>query len=298
MENEEKRELAAESAQKDETVPETKSVPETKVAVETDTNSAAVPEKKGNKKPAKEKKAKKHKNPYPFLRWLIPPLYRLIFPFKYINKQPKPQGACIWVGNHYTIMDIIFPAKMTDQNLHYLYKKELRNSAFMRFWLDRCETICVDRGANDVRSVMDSLKYLKNGEQISLFPEGTRNKTDAEMLPFMSGATMFAIKAKVPIYPFMIDRKPKAFRMTKIIVGEPFEFTEYYGKRMKAEDYAEADNKLRERMLALRRDYFAQEAAKKQAKIAAKAAKKQAKTEAKKAKKQAKLAAKEAKKKK
>ena len=43
--------------------------------------------------------------------------------------------------------------------------------------------------------------------------------------------------------------------MTHIIVGEPIEFTEYYNRKLTEEEYTEADNKIRERMLQLRREH-------------------------------------------
>lgn len=111
----------------------------------------------------------------------------------------------------------------------------------MSFFCKKLKAIEVNRDGNDVRAVMDSLKCLKNGEKISLFPEGTRNKTDAEMLPFKSGAAVMAIKAKVPVVPMMIYKKPKPFRLNHILMGEPFEFTEYYGRKMTDDLVKEAD---------------------------------------------------------
>ena len=64
--------------------------------------------------------------------------------------------------------------------------------------------IPVNRDGNDVRALLDCLKCLKNGEKISIYPEGTRNKTGEGMLPFRHGAAAMAIKAKVPIIPVMM----------------------------------------------------------------------------------------------
>ena len=38
-------------------------------------------------------------------------------------------------------------------------------------------------------------------------------------------------------------------------MGEPFEFTEYYDKKLTDEDFVEADEKLRQKMLALREEH-------------------------------------------
>lgn len=64
-----------------------------------------------------------------------------------------------------------------------------------------------------------------------------------------------AIKAKVPIVPMMIYKKPKPFRLNHILIGEPFELSEYYDRKLTEEDIREADEKLRNRLLDMRREH-------------------------------------------
>ena len=97
---------------------------------------------------------------------------------------------------------------------------------------------------------MTALRYLKKWEKISMFPEGTRNRTDAELLPLKGGAALFAIKARVPVYPVMCLRKTRLFCRTKIVVGDPIDLSSFYDMRMTAEDYAAAEEIVREKMLA------------------------------------------------
>ena len=83
-----------------------------------------------------------------------------------------------------------------------------------------------------------------------MFPEGTRNRTDAELLPLKGGAALFAIKARVPVYPVMCLRKTRLFCRTKIVVGDPIDLSSFYDMRMTEEDYAAAEEIVREKMLA------------------------------------------------
>ena len=71
------------------------------------------------------------------------------------------------------------------------------------------------------------------------------------MLPFHHGAATMAIKTKVPIIPIMIYKRPRWFRMTHVIVGDPIELTEYYDRKLSIEEMAEADNKVREIMIQI-----------------------------------------------
>ena len=72
------------------------------------------------------------------------------------------------------------------------------------------------------------------------------------MLPFHHGASVIAIKNRVPIIPVVLYKKPKLFRMTHVLVGDPFELSEYYDSKLSGEEIVEADNKIRDAMLALR----------------------------------------------
>ena len=143
-------------------------------------------------------------------------------------------------------------------------------------WGSRIGAIGVMRDGSDIRTVMESIKILKNGEKISMFPEGTRNKTEGdEFLPFHGGAALLAIKTKTPFIPFVICDRPKPFHITHVVFGEPMELSEYYDRKLTPEEYAAADEKLKERLYELRAEYRAQRAAKKKTKK--KAEKKQGK---------------------
>ena len=215
---------------------------------------------------------------YGFLKAVLNAFVQIVLPYKLIGKEKVGQGACVLVGNHYRIWDIVHMACVTKDRVHFIAKKELWKSKFIAYLCKVVQAIPVSRDGTDAKAVMSALRCLKNGEKIAMFPEGTRNKTkDVELLPLKSGAALFAIRAKVPVYPVMCLRKTRLFRRTKIIVGDAVDLSAYYDRRMTAEDYEEAESVIRESMLATRREYVAaQEEAK-----AAKKARKQKRGESK-----------------
>ena len=192
-----------------------------------------------------------------FLRVVLIPIYYFFKPFRYYGNWKLPKGAQVIVCNHYTIYDAIYGAATTWEEIHFVSKREIFENPFSGFLFRGMRAICANRDGNDVRTMLNCMKCLKNGEKVLICPEGTRNKTDAEMLPFHHGASVMAIKTKTPIIPMMMYKKPRFFRMTHMLVGEPVELTEYYDKKLTAEDIEEADNKIREMMLQLRRDHTA-----------------------------------------
>lgn len=189
-----------------------------------------------------------------FLRILLIPLYWLLFPFRILGKKVE-NGACIYVSNHYSMFDCVNIAATTWEGIHFISKRENLDDPFLGWFAKQIKTIPANRDGKDVKTLRDSIRCLKNNEKICIFPEGTRNKTDAEMLPFHHGAALMAIMSKKPIIPVMIYERPRMFKRTDILVGDPIELTEYYDRKLTAQDYEEADNKIREIMLEMRRKH-------------------------------------------
>lgn len=190
---------------------------------------------------------------YGFLKGFMVAVTQVLFPFKLIGKEKIKDGACVLVGNHYRIWDIVHMACTTKEKVHFITKKELYKNKFLAHLCGIVEAIPVSRDGQDAKAVMTALRYLKNGEKISMFPEGTRNRTEEELLPLKGGAAMFAIKAKVPVYPVMCPHKTRLFRRTKILVGDPIDLSAFYERRLTAEDYAAAEEVIREKMLETKR---------------------------------------------
>lgn len=189
-----------------------------------------------------------------FLRIVVLPFIWLLYPYRLIGNKKVADGACIYVGNHYRIWDVAHPASTTTEGIHYVGKSELKKSVIWPF-CKAVKLIAVNRDGEDVKSLMDILKCLKNNEKVCIYPEGTRNKTNTDMLPFKSGAAMLAIKTKTPIVPVLIYKKPMPFRLNHVIVGQPFELSEYYGKKLSQEILQEADEKLRQTLLKMRTEH-------------------------------------------
>ncbi len=180
------------------------------------------------------------------------PIYRIFKPFRFYGNKKVADGPCIYVCNHYGMFDPAYPMATTWEGIHYVSKKEVFETPVIGWVLRKLKAIKANRDGNDVRVLLDCFKCLKNGEKICIFPEGTRNRTDAELLPLERGAAAISVKAQVPIQPMMLYKRPRYFRTAHVLIGEPFEFSEYYGKKLTDEDYAAMEEKLRAVMLGLR----------------------------------------------
>jgi len=129
-----------------------------------------------------------------------------------INKDKLPQdGQYLLASNHRTIIDPLIVELATQHTqLHgdWIAKKELYNSFFFGKFTRNLGTILLDREASQMSGFFKDIKTsVKSGNSIYIFPEGTRNKTDAPIAEFKEGAQIIAMKNRLPILPVFIRDK-------------------------------------------------------------------------------------------
>lgn len=195
-----------------------------------------------------EKQKKKFERWFKFMRFIHCLFILPFYPYKkYGHTKRFNDRSYIIVGNHLSVLDVIPAAMATNKPIHYMAKQELFEKGIGKWFTKKCECIPVNRDGTDVRAVMQAMKYLKEDGIICIFPEGTRNKTNELFLPFKSGAAALSIKTRTPIIPMIQISKIKAFKTAKIYYGEPFELTEFYGKKLTQEEIEKADKILRDK---------------------------------------------------
>lgn len=192
---------------------------------------------------------------YRFLRVILRPIQMLVWPTKVIGAENanKVKGA-LFTCNHYSKMDSMIPYfVLFKKEAHALAKYELFTNPVAGWFLHKMGAIPVRRGEADIESVKQVLRVLKDGKQLLIFPEGTRNKEGTQqMAEFKTGTARFAIKAKVPVVPMIYYQSPKAFRKNWLYVGEPFSLEDFYGARTIDENHA-ATEVIKEKMDETRR---------------------------------------------
>lgn len=194
------------------------------------------------------KNQKKCRRWFRFLR-VLAFFVRIVCPCKkYGHKKAFKDRNYLFVGNHRSLLDVLPVVIATKSSVHFIAKKELWDGKFLGWFATKSQAIPVSRDGNDVRAVMSSIKYLKNGENVAIFPEGTRNKTEDMFLPFKSGAAALSIKTKTPVVPVVCTKKVKPFRIHRVYYGEPYEFKEFYDKKLTEAEMQAADEKLKEIM--------------------------------------------------
>jgi 1-acyl-sn-glycerol-3-phosphate acyltransferase len=157
---------------------------------------------------------------------VLRPLSALLYPQRQRGRENIPEGACIVCANHSNYIDPILVAFAFGRRrfIHFMAKKELFRIPILGWIMRRCEAVSIDRGKNDINGIRDSLKYLKRGEKLLIFPEGTR-VSDNDSVAAKNGAIRLASKLGVPILPVYVPRKKRVFCRIDIRIGEPYRIT-------------------------------------------------------------------------
>lgn len=190
---------------------------------------------------------------YAFVKAILRPVFFLFYNYRISGRENIPEdGAYIVCANHVSAIDPILVALSLPRKMHFMAKAELFKNKLLAKLLEVLGAFPIKRGEADLKSIKTSLKLLGSGRIISLFPEGTRNKTSE--LFAEPGIAMLSIKAKVPVLPIAIMSNYKFFNKTFIKIGKPVVLSEYYGRKLSIEDYTGISLDIMSRINELKKD--------------------------------------------
>jgi len=178
-------------------------------------------------------------------------------PFKVFGKKnvDKKQNYII-VCNHKSNFDPILIDLVFAKRNKFLAKIELFKNKFIGYFMRIFGGIGFDRkkglSLSQTKTVYDVINKKQN---IAIFPEGTRKDEFYENDEVKGGACLFAIKTKTPIIPCFIVKKHRFFKKNIILVGKPFELTEFYDKKLDKDALLKAQNILKNNILGLKNEY-------------------------------------------
>ena len=127
------------------------------------------------------------------------------------------KGGALVISNHYNVLDYIcnvflfFPRK-----LHVIFADF---GKWSRIGMTFFGGIPVDRSSYHMPFMDESVRLLKKGKVVQIYPEASISK-DGSMLPFKPSYIYIALRAGVPIIPVIIDGNYGIFKRAHVIVGK------------------------------------------------------------------------------
>lgn len=150
-----------------------------------------------------------------------------------------PAKNYLFLANHQSYLDIPLLLNVFSRFApRFVAKEELFKIPLFGSGMASSGHIAVDRD-NPKRAMRDmqvAEHLAKHGESIWIFPEGTRNNTDAPVQDFHMGAFILAIKTGLPVVPVavsgtkeILSRGKLLIRPGKVVVEalEPLDITGY-----------------------------------------------------------------------
>ena len=165
-----------------------------------------------------------------FVKTVIRIYLKILYRTKVVGTENIPlEGPVIYCGNHKTFVDPQLIVVTAKRHVRFLAKDELGKNPLFNALGNLFDAIRVKRDSKDVTAVKETLKTLKHGEAIALFPEGTRNGLEKGE-KVKDGAAFFAVRTGAKVLPIGIKGGDKIFRKTVIKYGKPLDYSEYKGQ--------------------------------------------------------------------
>lgn len=165
----------------------------------------------------------------------------LSFKVEYIGRENVPMdGAIIVCSNHQSNWDPVTLAGAIPKKraIRFFAKKELFDVPFLKHVLSRAGQIPVSRGGGDRQALRVVLQKLKEGEVISIFPEGTRAK-DQTLGKAQAGVGFFALRSEAAVLPIAIIGEYKFRSKLKVVIGKPIDMSELKANKASAQEAAD-----------------------------------------------------------
>jgi 1-acyl-sn-glycerol-3-phosphate acyltransferase len=148
---------------------------------------------------------------------------RLTFRYRVIGREKVPRtGGLLVVANHISNLDPPLLGIAVPRPVSYMAKKELFAMPILKQLLPHLNAFPVDRQAGGTAALRASLRMLKAGRCVGVFPEGGRNVTGTN--EEKAGAAFLAAASGVPVVPAAIvgTRKLRPFARITVVFGDPF----------------------------------------------------------------------------
>ncbi len=187
---------------------------------------------------------------YQFLRHCLQIGGVLAYGVRYYGRENIPtHGGVLVVCNHQSHFDPPLVGMGVNRRMNYLARDTLFTFPPFRWLIHSVDAIPIDREGVGLSGVKESLRRLKRGEMVVVFPEGTRTR-DGEIGRFRPGFTALASRSGAAILPVAVEGAFAAWPRAQKFPGRGRIFVRY-GPPLRPEEIRGRDE--RELLLEVQR---------------------------------------------
>ena len=125
-------------------------------------------------------------------------------------------GGGLVCSNHQSFLDPPLVGMTCPRQMNYLARESLFEIPVLREVITFLDAIPIDREGSGLSGLKETLKRLRAGELVLIFPEGTRT-SDGEMLALKPGFCAVARRSRVPLIPVGMDGAYQAWPRTSLL---------------------------------------------------------------------------------
>jgi 1-acyl-sn-glycerol-3-phosphate acyltransferase len=135
----------------------------------------------------------------------------LVFDLKSYGSHHVPErGGALLISNHQSVLDPVLLGVHLRRQISFIAKSELFENPKFSWLIRNLNAFAVRRGQADVAAIKEALHRVKDGQVVTLFPEGTRSK-DGRLHPIQPGIAMLVRRVDAPVIPAVVDGAYRAW---------------------------------------------------------------------------------------
>ena len=123
------------------------------------------------------------------------------------------EGGALVLSTHQSHFDPVLIGLSFNGRMNYLARRSLFNNRLLGTVIYLLDAIELDRDRSGIAGLKETLKRLKGGKKVLVFPEGTRT-SDGKIAPLKPGFLAVARRSKVPLVPIAITGAYEALPRT------------------------------------------------------------------------------------